>query len=154
MNRVTMSAEEVPVPGWGKTLKSYALKVLAELGRDKWDISILLCGDNTIAKLNSQYRGKNEATDILSFVMDEGALFPAAGKGSSARRQPGDIVISLDTLRENARYFKTSEDEELCRLLIHGILHLDGMDHASNKKTEPMLVLQEAILTKLSREGL
>ena len=154
MNRVTMSAEEVPLPEWEKMLKNYTLKVLAELGRDRWDISILICGDKTITRLNNQYRGKNEATDILSFVMDEGELFPAAGKGGSGRCLPGDIVISLDTLRENARRFKTSEDEELRRLLIHGILHLDGMDHASNKKTEPMLLLQEELLKRLSGESI
>ena len=152
MNRVTVSSEEVPLPGWDTTLKNYTLKVLAELGRDKWDLSILLCGDRTITKLNGEYRGKNEATDILSFVMDAGEPFPAARKGGSGRLLPGDIVISLDTLRENARRFKVSEDEELRRLLIHGILHLDGMDHLTNRKAEPMLQLQEQILTKLSGE--
>ncbi|MCL2043212.1 MAG: rRNA maturation RNase YbeY [Treponema sp.] len=154
MNRVALSAEDVPLPEWSKTLKSYTGKVLAELGKDKWDLSILLCGDKTITKLNRQYRGKDESTDILSFALDEGLLFPAAGKGNSCRRLPGDIVISLDTLRENARRFKISEDEELRRLLIHGILHLDGMDHVSNKKTEPMLSLQEEILAKLSGESI
>ena len=62
----------------------------------------------------------------------------------------GDIAISLDTLRENAGRFRISEDEELRRLLIHGILHLDGMEHPTNRETEPMLQLQENILTKLS----
>jgi probable rRNA maturation factor len=59
---------------------------------------------------------------------------------------PGDIVISLDALRENAGFFKVSEDEELRRLIIHGILHLAGNDHASNDPGEPMLVKQENIL--------
>ena len=154
MNRVTVSAEEVPLPEWSTTLKNYALTVLTELGRDKWDLSILFCGDQLITRLNSEYRGKNEATDILSFSMQEGEQFPTAGKAGAGKRLPGDIVISLDTLRENARRFKVSEDEELRRLVIHGILHLDGMDHISNKNTEPMLVLQETILTKLSQRGI
>jgi probable rRNA maturation factor len=149
MNRVEISAEEAPVPLWCNSLKHYALKVLDRLGRDKWDLSILLCGDKTISDLNSRYRGKAEATDVLSFNMNEGG---GAGGLSHGRIVPGDIVISLDTLKENASRFKTSEDEELRRLLIHGILHLDGMDHQSNKETEPMLRFQEQILTELAQD--
>jgi len=141
-----MVSAEVPLPGWSKSLKSYALKVLAQLERDKWDLSVLLCDDPTIKELNSRYRGKNEATDVLSFALDAGDPFPDSGR----RRLAGDIVISLDTLRENARYFNIGEDEELRRLLIHGILHLDGMDHRTNEKNEPMLQLQERILENLA----
>jgi len=149
MNRVEISAEEAPVPLWCNSLKNYALKVLNRLGRDKWDLSILLCGDRTISDLNSRYRGKAEATDVLSFNFNEGGEEPCAHRG---RFLPGDIVISLDMLRENAGRFNVSEDEELRRLLIHGILHLDGMDHSTNKETEPMLRFQEQILTELAQE--
>jgi probable rRNA maturation factor len=152
MNRVEISAEEAPVPLWCDSLKHYALKVLDRLGRDKWDLSILLCGDRTISDLNSRYRGKAEATDVLSFTMNEGGGEGGGLRLSHGRIVPGDIVISLDTLRENAGRFKTSEDEELRRLLIHGILHLDGMDHSTNKETEPMLRFQEQILTELAQE--
>jgi probable rRNA maturation factor len=140
--------EGEPPPRWGKSLKSYALKILAELGRDKWDLSILLCNDKTMSSLNSRYRGKSEATDVLSFALGEGEQFPC----NSHRRLPGDVVISLDTLSINAQRFNISEDEELRRLLIHGILHLDGMDHKTNTATEPMLQLQERILRKLKGE--
>ena len=148
MNRIAVSAEELPLPVWSKSLRNYAKKVLARMGRDKWDISVLLCGDKTISDFNARYRGKNEATDVLSFAMNEGDYFTADPHLSL----PGDIVISLDSLRENARRFKISEDEELRRLLIHGILHLDGMDHRTNRKTEPMLQLQERILENLADE--
>ena len=150
MNRIEISAEEAPVPLWRDSLKKYALKVLDRLGRDKWDLSILLCGDRTISDLNSRYRGKPEATDVLSFNFNEGGGGPPAPRGRFV--SAGDIVISLDTLKENAARFKISEDEELRRLLIHGILHLDGMDHRTNKATEPMLRFQEQILTELARE--
>ena len=148
MNKVAISADDgVPLPGWISSLKKYALKVLARLGRDKWDLSVLLCDDKTISGLNSRYRGKAEATDVLSFSSGEGDVFPTGG-----RLVPGDIVISLDTLRENANRFNISEDEELRRLLVHGILHLDGMDHRTNGKTEPMLRLQEDILAEFAGE--
>jgi probable rRNA maturation factor len=148
MNKVAISADDgVPLPGWVPSLKIFALKVLAKLGRDRWDLSVLLCGDGAMTALNSRYRGKDEATDVLSFSLNEGGAFPTGG-----RLVPGDIVISLDTLKENASRFNISEDEELRRLLIHGILHLDGMDHRTNGKTEPMLRLQEDILTELAGE--
>ena len=163
MNRVMISAANdaevpLPLPQWSKNLKSYALKVLARMNRDKWDLSVLLCDDATISGLNARYRGKDEATDVLSFALDEGELFPAAAfcaqaaasRRYSARKQAGDIVISLDSLKENARRFQISEDEELRRLLIHGILHLDGMDHRTNDTTEPMLQLQEDILENIT----
>ena len=110
----------------------------------------MFCGDKTMGKLNLKYRGKSEATDILSFSQDEGEILPIHAKGGTVPRKTGDIVISLETLRENARYFKISEDEELRRLIIHGILHIDGMNHKTNKKTEPMLKLQEKILSDLN----
>ena len=149
MNRVLVSTMESPLPEWTGLLKSYARKVLALLGREKWDLSVLLCDDRIITVLNSRYRGKEQATDVLSFVQDEGENFPLGSRSVKGRRLPGDIVISLDTLRKNARRFNVSEDEELRRILIHGILHLDGMDHKSNDNTEPMLRLQEKILSEL-----
>jgi len=152
VNRVQISAADAPLPQWSKSLRKFALKVLDRLGRDKWDLSVLLCGDKTIGDLNSRYRGKAETTDVLSFSLNEGDSFPANRRNTPRRFLPGDIVISLDTLRENAGRFKISEDEELRRLLIHGILHLDGLDHKTNDEAEPMLQLQEQILATLSKK--
>jgi probable rRNA maturation factor len=146
VNRVAISAEDVPLPAWGPRLRAFAGKVLGRLGRDGWELSVLICGDRTIADLNSAYRGKDEPTDVLSFSQGDGCPFPVGG----GRGHVGDIAISLDTLRENARLFDVDEDEELRRLLIHGILHLDGMDHHTNDKAEPMLRLQEQILEELA----
>ena len=148
MNRAGVNAEEVPLPEWSESLSRYATRAIAELGRDNWDLSVLLCGDKTITELNRKYRGKDEATDVLSFELGAGET----GADGGSRWLPGDIVISLDTLRENAARFNISEDEELRRLLIHGILHLDGMDHQTNSDTEPMIILQERILAKLGAE--
>ena len=146
-NRIEVSAEETPLPAWKDEMCGFALKVLEEINRDNWELSILLCDDKTIAAMNSQYRNKAEATDILSFNLGE-----TVQEGEKTFFLPGDIVISLETLRENAQYFKISEDEELRRLIIHGILHLDGMDHETVDKSEPMLALQEEILNRLKDE--
>jgi probable rRNA maturation factor len=145
MNRIRLSMEDEPPPRWSKSFKNYAQKILAELGRDKWDLSIFICGDRTMSSLNSRYRGKQETTDVLSFAMGEGEKFPSR----SRRCLSGDIVISLDAMNENARRFNISGDEELRRLLIHGILHLDGLNHRTNANGEPMLQLQERILARI-----
>ena len=148
MNNAAVNAEGIPLPEWSGEVSAFALKVLAAIGRDNWELSILLCSDETITALNSQYRNKPEPTDVLSFELGAEEIMP----DGSIRCFPGDIVISLDTLRENARYFETSEDEELRRLLIHGILHLNGMDHFSNDRSEAMILLQENILHTLQEE--
>ena len=153
MNNVIINTDGVPLPSWIDSINSYALKVLDEIKRDNWELSILLCDDKTIKDLNRQYRNKNEPTDILSFNLGE-----TVKNGKKEVFLPGDIVISLETLRENAQYFQISEDEELRRLIIHGILHLDGMDHngavCDTEKNEPMLVLQEEILKRLKNENI
>ncbi|MDR1586713.1 MAG: rRNA maturation RNase YbeY [Treponema sp.] len=144
MNRAEVRAEEVPLPPWADSLAAFSAKALDALGKDNWDLSILLCGDAYIRKLNAQYRDRDEATDVLSFAL--GGDCPD-GEGGN-RCLPGDIVVSLETLEENSRYFEVSFDEELRRVIIHGILHLNGMDHRTNGKDEPMLLLQEELLEK------
>jgi len=144
MNTVIINSDDMELPSWSEKAGDFSKKVLDIRKRKNWELSILFCGDKKIKELNHQYRNKNEATDILSFSLGETII-----NGGKKTYIPGDIVISLDTLRRNAEYFKISADEELRRLLIHGILHLDGMDHKTLKKIEPMLALQEEILEKL-----
>ena len=145
MNRVSMSAEEVPLPLYKNKAQSYVLRILDYLEKDYWDVSVLFCGNRRITELNTQYRKKNEATDVLSFTL---------GEERRGRYIAGDIVISLETMEENAAYYGVSPDEELRRLLIHCILHLDSMDHETNEADEPMLQLQEKILSELTGENI
>jgi probable rRNA maturation factor len=147
MNSVTVNAQEMEMPSWSGSMNNFALKVLEEIKRKNWELSILLCTDKIITELNSKYRNKNEPTDILSFN-----LGTQIQDGETSIYLPGDIVISLDTMRKNTEYFAVSEDEELRRLIIHGILHLDGMDHETLDEKEPMLILQEKILMRLKDE--
>jgi len=115
------------------------------LGQDGWDLSLLVCDDAFIVNLNEQYRNKEGPTDVLSFEQGERYETP-----DGMRFLAGDIVISLDALARNAQDFSVSVDEELRRLVIHGILHLSGMDHASNDPSEPMLLRQESLLAQLA----
>jgi probable rRNA maturation factor len=151
MNRVEVSAEEVPLPPWTGAANTYILKVLEGLQRDRWDLSVLFCNNAYIRSLNERFRNIDEPTDVLSFELGTNYHDETSGE---TRFLSGDIIVSLETLAENAEYFKVSRDEELRRLLIHGILHLDGMDHQTNEGAEPMLKLQEEILTELSGEAI
>ncbi|MDR0720984.1 MAG: rRNA maturation RNase YbeY [Treponema sp.] len=148
MNRVQFAVRELPMPEWKAKARSFILKVLKMRGKNNWELSVVFCGNVFIRDLNARYRNKDEATDILSFPL--GGVVP--GKDGEEQCLAGDIVISLEALKENSKFFKTPEDEELRRLFIHGILHLDGLDHKTNDKEEPMLVLQENILISLAGE--
>jgi probable rRNA maturation factor len=146
VNRVELITDDAP-PLWLDSAERFIQKALAHLKRDGWDLSVLFCDNQYIRDLNARFRDKDEATDILSFPLGETVI-----EEGQTRFLPGDLVISLEMLAENAQYFSVSQDEELRRLLIHGILHLDGMDHATNAETEPMLQFQEEILAHLNGE--
>ena len=147
MSKVDINTEGVHLPAWSSSMCEFGMKVLNELKCENWELSILLCDDKKIKLLNCEYRDKNEPTDVLTFNLGE-----TIKDGDKTTYLPGDIVISLDTLNENAKYFQRPVDEELRRLIIHGILHLAGMDHETNDPDEPMLRCQEEILNKLGIE--
>jgi len=144
MNKVFFRAEEIPQPLWTEAAGSFIQAVLKMLGHKNWELSVLFCNNRIIKSLNALYRNKDEATDILSFPIGE--------SGPGGRFLAGDIAISLDALEENAKFFNVSHDEELRRLIVHGILHLSGEEHITNGKEEPMLKTQEKILEALSSQ--
>jgi probable rRNA maturation factor len=148
MNIVNLSTEDIPVPRYSKKIILFAEKILDFIRKKNWNLSIVLCGNSKIKKLNYKYRGINQATDVLSFELGiKGMDFD--GK---IRHFAGDIFISLEKMEKNALQYKISEDEELRRLIIHGILHLDGFDHETNNSDEAMLVKQEKILEKFKED--
>ena len=83
-------------------------------------LSCLISGDAELRRLNKQFRGKNSATDVLSF--------PSGGNNGFA----GDLAISADRAKAQANEHGHSIDEELRILMLHGALHLAGMDHESD----------------------
>jgi len=103
-----------------ENLKRIAEKVLkGEKGGNK-TISIALVGKIKIKELNRRYRKKDKATDVLSFLYDQG----------------GEIVLCFEVIKKNARKFGLSAKTELLRSLIHGMLHLLGYDHEKSEKEE------------------
>jgi probable rRNA maturation factor len=86
-------------------------------------VSVLLTGDAEIRRLNREFRGKDKATDVLSFP---------AGKGPGRARMAGDLAISVDTAARQAARRGHALDAELRVLLLHGVLHLAGYDHETD----------------------
>ena len=120
--------------------------ILAALG-ESGDFSVHFISDDEMRELNREYRGKDEPTDILTFALCDGESFPEV---EGEEKELGDIFISLDSMMRNASAFSVAEDEELRRLLVHGILHLRGMDHGTNDfAAEPMLIEQERLMREL-----
>lgn len=154
MNRVYVAMQEgVDEPDWFESIEPFVNKVMGELKFDGEEISMLLCNDTYMQELNKTYRNIDSTTDVLSFENDE-EYEDEEGKWKCA----GDIVISLDTLPVNAEYFNESRNDEFKRLIVHGLLHLNGMEHGEEhieKDVQPvceMLVLQEKVLEKLKDE--
>ena len=115
------------------------------------NFSVTFVSDEEIEELNREYREKDEPTDILTFALSDGDEFP----NPEGEKELGDVFISMESMRRNAREFEVPDDEELERLLLHGLLHLSGMDHKSNDfSSEEMLLLQEKILREKRGEGL
>jgi probable rRNA maturation factor len=150
MNHVSLTCEGVRKPPWADRCLRVCRKILAALGKERWDVSLLLCNDAFIRDLNARYRRKNRPTDVLTFAQAEGD--GPRNKGDDGRFTAGDVVISLDSLRANCQNYGTSRDDELKRLLVHGMLHLAGRDHPTDNEDEPMLIEQERLLARLKKE--
>ena len=153
-NRIFVSVQEgIREPEWLDAAQKFIEIAASALNFDGEEISVLFCNDEYIQELNKSYRNIDAPTDVLSFENDE-TYEDEEGKWKCV----GDIAISLETLPVNAEYFNEDANAELKRLLVHGLLHLNGMDHGEEHIQAgvapqcQMLVLQENILEKLKDE--
>jgi len=118
---------------------------------DGRDLNVCLVSDHEIARLNARYRGKARPTDVLSFRWGEpdSASSPARHPRAPAEFNGflGDVVISAETARRNARAAGHSTAKEIRWLILHGALHLLGYDHATDQgeMTELELSLRDKL---------
>lgn len=108
-----------------RRLKTVARELLAHAGERGSSLSVSLVDDAAIRVLNREHRGKDKPTDVLSFPLYE----PGAGGANIPERMLGDVVISIETARRQAADYDAPVQNEVYRLLIHGILHVLGHDH-------------------------
>jgi rRNA maturation RNase YbeY len=132
---ITYNAENIPMPKIRRRDTSAWIKrVAAGYGRTVGEVGYLFCDDEKILEVNREYLGHDYYTDIITFDYDEGTEIN------------GDIVISLDTVRSNAEKYGKTYDEELRRVIIHGILHLCGINDKGPGEREQMEAAEDKAL--------
>ena len=124
---ITYNADGVKMPQLRRRDTSAWIKaVAATYGRRVGEIGYLFCDDEKILEVNREYLQHDYYTDIITFDYDEDDIIS------------GDLVISLDTVRTNAEQFGKTYEEELYRVIIHGILHLCGINDKGPGEREIM----------------
>lgn len=125
------------------SLRWRAEAMLDALGLEGAELSILLCDDQTIRKLNRRYRKKDKATDVLAFPMREG-LGPSVDGGLL-----GDVAISVPMASRQAAQRDRPIIDEVTFLLAHGLLHLLGYDHANERDEREMTARTEELMASV-----
>lgn len=124
---ITYSSENVKMPNIKKReVTKWIRNVAASYGKKVGEIGYLFCDDEKILEVNREYLQHDYYTDIITFDYDEGNTIN------------GDLVISLDTVHSNAEQFGKAYEEELLRVIIHGILHLCGINDKGPGEREIM----------------
>jgi rRNA maturation RNase YbeY len=125
-----------------KVLKDWIKKILSQHSLKVGDINYLFTNDEEVLKVNQEFLGHDYYTDIITFdTSDYG--FP----GVDEDKVSSDIVISVDSVRENAKLYGATFEDELHRVIIHGILHLIGYDdHEEEDKKQMRNAEDQALL--------
>ncbi len=135
-------------PRWisSQALKARGLKAEGSQGRARlWTVEVQVLGAARMQKFNSQYRKKDAPTDVLSFP---------AHPVFSAQGVLGDLLICLPVLQRQAREVGHSDQDELDLLLVHGVLHLLGLDHElGQEEAARMRGFEQKVLRKLGRQA-
>lgn len=122
---------------------------VAEQLEDGTEVSVTFLDDAAIRHINREYRGKDQATDVISFALEE------EGEGERAildidgiPRHLGDLLISVETAERQAAEYGHSLERETGFLALHGFLHLLGYDHMSEADEKKMFTRQDEILAE------
>ncbi len=136
---INFYAEEIDMPSLRKNdTKEWIKEVAASFGKKVGDISYIFCNDEKILEVNQTYLQHDYYTDIITFDYTEGAKIG------------GDLFISIDTVRSNAIQFEQDFDTELHRVIIHGVLHLCGINDQSPEERANMINEENKALAKYS----
>lgn len=137
---ITYQADGVELPNIKhRETTAWIKAVAATYGKRVGDIGYMFVNDDKILETNIQYLGHDYYTDIITFDYDEGDVIS------------GDLVISLDTVRTNAELFHKDYADELNRVIIHGILHLCGINDKGPGEREIMEANEEKALALLKQ---
>lgn len=126
--------------GYKREIKKISATVLKYMDSPKnSELSISFINDAKMRELNRTYRNIDRTTDVLSFPQGDGPGITLLG----------DVIISLDTAERNSRRYGVAPEEEIKKLIVHGILHLLGYDHKKKKEREEMREKEKEVLLNL-----
>ncbi|HCC51340.1 MAG TPA: rRNA maturation RNase YbeY, partial [Porphyromonadaceae bacterium] len=124
---ITYNADSIKIPVFPKRKISFWIKQVAAIyGKRVGEIAYIFCSDKRILEINRDYLTHDYYTDIITFDYSEHVVIS------------GDLFISVDTVRTNAEKYKVTYYDELYRVIIHGILHLCGIDDKAPGAREMM----------------
>ena len=119
-------------------------KVLTHYDLKSFDVNLIFTSDIYVSNLKKEFFSKNQWTDVIAFPMHN----------KNGKSIEGEIYISMPTAKENAKRYKQSYGKELARLVIHGSLHLLGIEDDTDEKKEKMIKIEEYFLKEISWEEL
>jgi probable rRNA maturation factor len=141
-----------------------ARRVLEARGvKGETEVSLLFVDEDAMATLHQQFLGKSGPTDVLSFPIDDepgptgrSPDFGGSGPGAVAAEHPaltllGDVVVCPTVAARNAAEHEVAVDDEIALLVVHGCLHLLGMDHEGEAEAERMEALEQQLLNRFYR---
>jgi probable rRNA maturation factor len=128
-------------------MEAAARETLALAGDPEYDLTLVLTGDSEIQALNRDFLGHDAPTDVLSFPAEE-------ADPESGNPYLGDVIISLPRAAETAKAHGHDESAEVQLLVVHGVLHLLGHDHARQVEKKRMWELQTRVLASLGLKDL
>lgn len=139
ININNQTEQDINIEKTGRIIK----EIIKEEYKDgNFELNILLTDNKTIKEYNSNYRGKSAPTDVLSFEY------------GLKEKIIGDIVISIEKIKEQSKSFNNTFEEEFFYILIHGVLHILGYNHSeTDDQEEEMFKIQNKYFKKYYEEG-
>ena len=148
MIKVSFNVDE---PFWAKEMPLFkknilkaakeTLNTVCNLKKNNLEVSFLLTSDSNIRLLNKNYRNKDKSTNVLAFPMNQNT--------SGENYIIGDVVISLQKILSESKKLKIQKYKYLSQITIHGVLHLLGFDHKSNKEHKEMNKIEQKVFKKI-----
>lgn len=135
---------------WLERVGAAAIASSGALGN--YEVALLIAGDETLQRLNRDFRSVDRPTDVLSFSQHEGdasTIFTAPPQKPDVPLHLGDVALSLERARHQAEEYGHSVQREVAYLLTHGVLHLLGYDHEGDAEQQRMRLVEEAALSAM-----
>ncbi|TKG93523.1 rRNA maturation RNase YbeY [Puteibacter caeruleilacunae] len=136
---INFFTEDIEFEDYDKNrIQDFVQKVIDRHYKLLGEVNYIFCSDKYILEVNKEYLNHDYFTDIISFDYSEGDLIS------------GDIFISIDTVKDNAETFKVSFENELYRVIIHGILHYIGFKDKTDEEQEMMTKMENEALAMIN----